>query len=73
MKKVSKRFVSKLRSDGKIELQFGAGVSSNNDEEIIPNPSNVGNGLARLRKNVNVDIDPSNFLYTKAYGEESRY
>ena len=69
MKKVSKRFVSKLRSDGKIELQFGAGVSSNNDEEIIPNPSNVGNGLDRLRKNVNVDIDPSNFLYTKAYGE----
>ena len=69
MKKVSKRFVSKLRSDGKIELQFGAGVSSNNDEEIIPNTSNVGNGLARLRKNVNVDIDPSNFLYTKAYGE----
>ena len=69
MKKVSKRFISKLRSDGKIELQFGAGVSSNNDEEIIPNPANVGNGLERLRKNVNVDIDPSNFLYTKAYGE----
>ena len=69
VEKVSKRFVSKLRSDGKIELQFGAGVSSNNDEEIIPNPSNVGNGLDRLRKNVNVDIDPSNFLYTKAYGE----
>ena len=69
MKKVAKRFISRLRSDGKIELQFGAGVSSNNDEEIIPNPSNVGNGLDRLRKNVNVDIDPSNFLYTKAYGE----
>jgi hypothetical protein len=69
LKKVAKRFISRLRSDGKIELQFGAGVSSNNDEEIIPNPSNVGNGLERLRKNVNVDIDPSNFLYTKAYGE----
>jgi hypothetical protein len=69
MKKVSKRFISRLRSDGKIELQFGAGVSSNNDEEIIPNPSNVGNGIQQLRKNVNVDIDPSNFLYTKAYGE----
>ena len=69
MKKVAKRFVSRLRSDGKIELQFGAGVSSNNDEEIIPNPANVGNGIEQLRKNVNVDIDPSNFLYTKAYGE----
>jgi len=69
MKKVAKRFISKLRSDGKLELQFGSGVSSNNDEEIIPNPTNVGNGLEQLRKNVNVDIDPSNFLYTKAYGE----
>ncbi len=69
MKKVAKRFITRLRSDNKIELQFGSGVSDNNDEEIIPNPSNVGNGLERLRKNVNVDIDPSNFLYTKAYGE----
>ena len=69
MKKVAKRFISKLRSDGKLELQFGSGVSSNNDEELIPNPTNVGNGLEQLRKNVNVDIDPSNFLYTKAYGE----
>ncbi len=69
MKKVAKRYIRRLRSDNKMELQFGAGVSSNNDEEIIPNPSNVGNGLERQRKNINVDIDPSNFLYTKAYGE----
>jgi hypothetical protein len=69
MRKTSKRFVTKLRSDGKMEIQFGAGVSDNNDEEIIPNPDNVGNGLAGFRRSVDVDIDPSNFLYTRAYGQ----
>ena len=69
MRKTSKRFVTKLRSDGKMEIQFGAGISDNNDEEIIPNPDNVGNGLAGFRKSVDVDIDPSNFLYTRAYGQ----
>ena len=50
-------------------MQFGAGISSNNDEEIVPNPTNVGNGLTALRRGVDVDIDPSNFLYTRTYGQ----
>jgi hypothetical protein len=69
MKKTSKRFITKMRSDNRLEIQFGAGVSDKNDEEIIPNPSNVGNGLSSLRKSVDIDIDPSNFLYTRAYGQ----
>lgn len=69
MRKASKRFITRLRNDKKTELQFGAGTSDNNDEEIVPNPDNVGNGLAAFRKNVDVDIDPSNFLYTRAYGQ----
>ena len=69
LKKTSKRFITRLRSDNKLELQFGAGVSDNNDEEIIPNPDNVGNGLSGFRRGVDVDIDPSNFLYTRAYGQ----
>jgi len=69
MKKTAKRFVTRLRSDNLLEIQFGAGISDNNDEEIIPNPSNVGNGLSSIRRNVDVDIDPSNFLYTRAYGQ----
>lgn len=70
MKRTAKRFVTRLRSDNLLELQFGAGVSDNNDEEIIPNPDNVGNGLAGFRRDVDVDIDPSNFLYTRTYGQE---
>jgi hypothetical protein len=69
LRKTSKRFVSRLRSDNKTELQFGAGISDNNDEEIIPNADNVGNGLAGFRRPIDVDIDPSNFLYTRAYGQ----
>lgn len=69
LRKTSKRFISRLRSDNRLELQFGAGVSDNNDEEVIPNPTNVGNGLAGFRKPIDVDIDPSNFLYTRAYGQ----
>ena len=69
LRKTAKRFVTRLRSDNKLELQFGAGISDNNDEEIVPNPVNVGNGLAAVRRGVNVDIDPSNFLYTRTYGQ----
>ena len=69
LKKTSKRFIKRLRSDGKMEIQFGSGVSDGNDEEIIPNPDNVGNGLAGFRRAVDIDIDPSNFLYTRAYGQ----
>jgi hypothetical protein len=69
LKRAAKRFITRLRSDNKIELQFGAGISSNNDEEIVPNPDNVGNGLAGFRRTIDVDIDPSNFLYTRTYGQ----
>lgn len=69
LRKTSKRFITRLRSDNKLELQFGAGISDNNDEEIVPNPDNVGNGLAGFRRNLDVDIDPSNFLYTRTYGQ----
>jgi hypothetical protein len=69
LRKTAKRFVTRLRSDNFLELQFGSGISFNNDEEIVPNPDNVGNGLAGFRKPIDVDIDPANFLYTRTYGQ----
>ena len=69
LRKTSKRFITRLRSDNTIEIQFGAGISDNNDEEIVPNPKNVGNGLQGMSHNVDIDIDPSNFLYTRTYGQ----
>jgi hypothetical protein len=69
LKKTTRRFISRFRGDGKLEIQFGAGISDNNDEEIIPNPSNIGFSLNSLRNQFDVPIDPSNFMYTKTYGQ----
>ena len=69
LKKTSRRFRTRIRGDNKLELQFGAGISSDPDEVIIPNPDNVGSSLPGGRSYLDVSIDPSNFLYTKAYGQ----
>jgi hypothetical protein len=69
LKKTSRRFRTRIRGDNRLELQFGAGISSDPDEVIIPNPDNVGSNLPGGRSYLDVSIDPSNFLYTKAYGQ----
>ena len=69
LKKTAKRYITRIWSDNKIELQFGSGVSEDHDAELIPNPKNVGNGLLSVRNEIDIDIDPSNFLYTRAYGQ----
>lgn len=63
-----RRFVTRVRDDQRVELLFGSGVSSDADEELIPNPKNVGHGLEYLRRTTTNNIDPSNFLYTSTYG-----
>jgi len=68
LKRTARRFVKRLREDGLTEIQFGSGVSSDADEEIIPNPRNVGSGLEYLKRTTTDTIDPSNFLYTSTYG-----
>jgi hypothetical protein len=62
------RFVSRLRDDGRVELQFGAGISSGINEAIIPNPTNVGLALPVISRTTDIALDPSNFLYTDTYG-----
>ena len=68
MKKVPKRYITRITDDGEIAVQFGAGVSANADEELLPNPDNVGSALYNATGNLNQGLDPSNFLYTKSYG-----
>jgi phage-related baseplate assembly protein len=68
LKKTAYRFITKFKSDKNLEIQFGPGISANNDEEIIPNPDNVGSGLNGLQTQFDHPIDPSNFMYTKSYG-----
>jgi hypothetical protein len=69
LKKTSKRFTSRIREDGRYILEFGPGTSTQPDEEIIPNPKNAGSALPTVTPVSNQFIDPSNFMYTKAYGE----
>jgi len=68
-KKVSKRFITRFRSNKKLEIHFGAGSTGGDDTSIIPNPDNIGLGIRDGRSLLDVAYDPSNFLYTKAYGE----
>jgi len=68
LKKVPRRFVSRFKANNSLELQFGPGVSSGADEEIIPNPDNIGLGLPYGVNKMTTAWDPSNFLYTQTYG-----
>ncbi len=69
LKKASKRFISRFLSDGTLQISFGAGTSDKDDEQIIPNPDNIGLGLKDGSSKLNLAFDPSNFLYTQTYGE----
>ena len=66
--KSSRRFTTYVRDDNKMELRFGSGVSDNPDEEIIPNPDNVGSSLGMGISRLDEAFDPSNFLKTQTFG-----
>ena len=68
LRRTARRFTLRVRDDQRVELQFGSGVSSDADEEIVPNPKNVGHGLEYLRRTTTSAVDPTNFLYTSTYG-----
>ena len=68
LKRVPRRFTTRFEDAGSIIMQFGAGISANADEEIVPNPDNVGSALYNIVGDLDQGIDPSNFLYTKTYG-----
>jgi len=68
LKRVPKRYITRITDDGTLDIQFGAGVSSNSDEEILPNPDNVGSALYPASGDLDQGVDPSNFMYAKTYG-----
>jgi len=69
LKKVQRRFVTRFTDITNLQIQFGAGTNtSNTDEEIIPNPDNVGLGLPYKQSKLNTAFSPANFLYTDTYG-----
>jgi len=69
LKKVPNRFVKRITKEDYIELQFGAGVSSNPDEIIVPNPGDYNDISINDVSGIDSALDPSNFMYTKTYGQ----
>ena len=69
LRKVPRRFVTRFTTPTTLQIQFGAGTNTqNNDEEVIPNPNNVGLGLPYKRSLLTTAFAPANFLYTDTYG-----
>jgi hypothetical protein len=68
LKKVARRFATRVLSPTQIQLQFGAGSPDTVDEEIAPNANNVGIGLPFIQNKLTAAYSPVNFLYTGTYG-----
>jgi hypothetical protein len=68
LKAVQRRFTTRFLNNTTLQLQFGAGTSNDTDEEILPNPDNVGLGLPFEKDKLTTAFAPSNFVFTKTYG-----
>jgi len=68
LKQVQRRFTTRFLNNTTLQLQFGAGTSADTDEEILPNPDNVGLGLPFEIDKLTTAFAPSNFTFTKTYG-----
>ena len=70
LKKVPRRFITRLTSQGSLQIQFGAGInnSASDDEIFLPDPTNVGIGTNQGLSRLDFAYDPSNFLFSKSYG-----
>jgi hypothetical protein len=68
LKKIQRRFATRLTSENNLQIQFGAGNPNDVDEEITPNPDNVGIGLPFEKNKLTTAYSPTNFLFTNTYG-----
>ena len=68
LEQVQRRFVTRFLDSGSMAIQFGAGTATDKDEEIIPNPDNVGIGLPFEKDRLTVAYSPNNFTFTRTYG-----
>lgn len=68
LKKAPKRFVSRFRYTGDLDIQFGSGTTGGTDETFLPDPSNVALGTGQGTSKLDTAYDPSNFLFSNSYG-----
>lgn len=67
-KQVQRRFATRFIDQSTLQLQFGAGKPEDNDEELLPNPNNVGLGLPFEKDKLTTAYSPTNFIFTNTYG-----
>ena len=67
-KQVQRRFNSRFLSTNQLQLQFGSGNPFDTDEDVVPNPMNVGLGLPFERDKLTTAYSPTNFIFTNTYG-----
>ena len=68
LQRVPRRFVTRFTSTGALQIQFGAGITGQDDSTLTPDPTNVGFGSIQGVTRIDYAFDPSNFLSTKSYG-----
>lgn len=67
--KVPRRFVSRFKTNGSLNIEFGSGVNNAFDNSIIPNPNDISVGLtAGGLDSLYTAFDPTNFVTTQTYG-----
>ena len=67
-KQVARRFITRFTSATNLQIQFGAGTSSDITENIVPNPTNVGIGLPFEKNRLTTAYSPTNFIFSNTYG-----
>ena len=67
-KQIQRRFTTRFINPTTLQLQFGSGNPNDNDENVIPNPSNVGLGLPFEKNKLTAAYSPTNFIFTNTYG-----
>ena len=67
-KSTNNRFITRFLNSQTLQIQFGAGEALQIDEEILPNPDNVGIGLPFGQSKLTTAYSPTNFIFTNTYG-----
>lgn len=64
-----KRYVTRVRNDNKIEVQFGSGVSNVADVDLVPNINNQSILASDFQKVLDTSTDPNVFYKTNSFGQ----
>jgi hypothetical protein len=67
-KSTNKRFTTRFLNRTTLQIQFGSGNALQVDEQITPNPDNVGLGLPFGQSKLTTAYSPTNFVFTNTYG-----